>query len=247
VLNGLIHVGMSQEQIEDLVKADPLHKISRRDFAPVIARNESGGTTVAGTLFAAHAAGIRVFATGGIGGVHRNAPFDVSADLQELSRTPVIVVCAGAKAILDLPATLEVLETLSVPVIGYQTGEFPAFYTRSSGLPVSVRAETPKDVAEIAEAHWNLGLNSAVLVVAPLPTDSALSEPEMQAAIEQALVEVHAKNIRGQSVTPFLLSRVSELTGRESLRANLSLLINNARIAALIAGEHHRGLKISVA
>ena len=245
VLYGLIHVGMSQEQLEELAASEPLYKISRRDFAGVIALKGSGGTTVAGTLIAAHTAGIRVFATGGIGGVHRDAPFDVSTDLQELSRTPVIVVCAGAKAILDLPATLEVLETLGVPVVGYQTDEFPAFYAQSSGLPVSVRAENPKEVAGIAEAHWNLGLKSAILVVLPPPADEALSQPEMEAAVEQALAEAHEQKIRGQLVTPFLLGRVSELTGRASLRANLALLLNNARIAAQIAGEYHRELKVT--
>ena len=240
VLDGRIHIGMSREQLEQLATANPLHKISRRDFATAIARKESGGTTVAGTLIAAHAAGIRVFATGGIGGVHRDAPFDVSTDLQELSRTPVIVVCAGAKSILDLPATLEVLETLGVPVVGYQTDEFPAFYARTSGLPVSVRADNPKEVATIAKAHWNLGLNSAILVVAPPPADAALSEPEMEAAVEQALAEAKTQNIRGQAVTPFLLGRVSELTGKASLKANLALLLNNAQIAAQIATAYHK-------
>ena len=167
VLAGFIHVGMDREQIQQLAAAQPLHKISRRDFSTAIARKESGGTTVAGTLIAAHTADIRVFATGGIGGVHRDSGFDISTDLQELSRTPVIVVCAGAKSILDLPATLEVLETLGVPVVGYQTDEFPAFYARSSGLPVSVRVDNPTEVVEIAKAHWNLGLTSAILVVAP--------------------------------------------------------------------------------
>ena len=242
LLAGNIHIGMSESQLQQLAAADPLRKISRRDFAPAIARKESGGTTVAGTLIAAHAAGIRVFATGGIGGVHRGAHFDISADLQELSRTPLIVVCAGAKSILDLPATLEVLETLGVPVVGYQTDEFPAFYARTSGLPVSVSADSPKSVAEIAKAHWNLGLNSAILVVAPPPADVALSEPEMEAAVVQALAEARQKGIRGQQVTPFLLGRVSELTDRASLRANLALLLNNAQIAAQIAVAYHQNL-----
>jgi len=241
VLNGRIHIGMSQQQLKQLAAANPLHKISRRDFSTAIARHESGGTTVAGTLIAANAVGIRVFATGGIGGVHRNAPFDISTDLQELSRTPVIVVCAGAKSILDLPATLEVLETYGVPVVGYQTDEFPAFYACTSGLPVSVRANNPKDVADIAEAHWNLGLTSAILVVAPPPVDVALSEPDMAAAVDQALAEAKAQNIRGQAVTPFLLGRVSELTGKASLKANLALLLNNAQIAAQIAKTYHKG------
>ncbi len=241
VLDGLICVGMNQQQLQQLSAADPLHKISRRDFAPAIARKESGGTTVAGTLIAAHTAGIRVFATGGIGGVHRDAPFDISTDLQELSRTPVIVVCAGAKSILDLPATLEVLETLGLPVVGYQTDEFPAFYARSSGLSVGVRAENPQDVADIAKAHWSFGLSSAILVVAPPPADTALSDPEMESAVERALAEAREQNIRGQQVTPFLLGRVSELTGRASLKANLALLLNNASIAAQIAVAYHQG------
>ncbi len=235
VLDGRIHVGMDSQQLQQLVNADPLHKISRRDFATTISRKESGGTTVAGTLIAAHTAGIRVFATGGIGGVHRDSAFDISTDLQELSRTPVMVVCAGAKSILDLPATLEVLETLGVPVVGYQTDNFPAFYARSSGLPVSVRAEKPQEVADIAKAHWKLGLHSAILVVAPPPVDSALSEPEMESAVDQALADARRQKIRGQQVTPFLLTRVSELTGQASLKANLALLLNNAQIAAQIA------------
>ena len=236
VLEGLIRVGMSRDQLEVLVRASGLHKISRRDFGPVIARKESGGTTVAGTLIAAHAAGIKVFATGGIGGVHREAPFDVSADLPELSRTPVVVVSAGAKAILDLPATLEYLETAGVPVVGYQTDEFPAFYSRESGLPVSARADSPAEVAKIAQTHWALGLNSAVLVVVPPPEDAALPVSEAAMAIDQALVEARQGGIRGQAVTPFLLGRVSELTGQASLKANLGLLLNNARVAARIAG-----------
>ena len=208
VLDGFIHVGMDREQIHQLAVSQPLHKISRRDFSTAIARKESGGTTVAGTLIAAHTAGIRVFATGGIGGVHRDSAFDISTDLQELSRTPVIVVCAGAKSILDLPATLEVLETVGVPVVGYQTDDFPAFYARSSGLPVSVRADNPTEVVEIAKAHWNLGLTSAILVVAPPPVDTALASSDMELAVEQALAEARQQNIHGQQVTPFLLSRV---------------------------------------
>jgi len=247
VLKGKIYIGMEPAQLEELAAAEPLRKISRRDFAPAITRKENGGTTVAGTLIAAHTAGIRVFATGGIGGVHRDSHFDISTDLQELSRTPVIVVCAGAKSILDLPATLEMLETLGVPVVGYQTDEFPAFFARTSGLPVSVRVDTPGEVAEIAKAHWNLGLNSAVLVVVPPPTEVALSEPEMQTAVNQALREAQEQGIRGQQVTPFLLSRVSELTNKASLRANLALLLNNARVAAQIAGKYYQGATLATA
>jgi len=243
VLDGKIQVGMSLKQLERLVEKKVLRKISRRDFAPAIARSESGGTTVAGTMIAANRVGIRVFGTGGIGGVHRQAPFDISTDLQELARTPVIVVCAGAKAILDLPATVEYLETMGGPVIGYQTDEFPAFYARSSGLPVSVRANTPKEVKEIALAHWELGLHSAILVVVPPPNEVALPGDEVEGAVEQALEEAQQAGVRGQQVTPFLLDRVSALTGRASLRANLGLLLNNARVAAQIASALSLGSK----
>lgn len=235
VIQGKIQIGLQSEQFDYLVQAQNVRKISRRDFATAIAKGEDGGTTVAGTLIAAHAAGIRVFATGGIGGVHRQPPFDISADLPELSKRPVVVVCAGAKAILDLPATLEYLETLGVPVVGYQTDEFPAFYSRESGLPVSVRCDTPEEIAKLAEPHWNLGLLSAILVVVPPPRDVALSAQDAENAIEQALHEAEEKNIRGQEVTPFLLGKVSELTGKKSLEANLALLLNNARLAAQIA------------
>lgn len=235
VLNGKILVGMDPTQLEALVNTHPLLKISRRDFGPAIARSESGGTTVAGTLVAAHTAGIQVIATGGIGGVHRDAPFDVSADLPELSQRPVIVVCAGAKAILDLPATLEYLETAGVPVVGYQTDAFPAFYSRDSGLPVSARADSPEVAARIALSHWSLGITSAVLVVVPPPDEVALPVDSVSGAIEQALEEAASQGIRGQEVTPFLLERVSVLTGNASLKANLGLLHNNARVAALIA------------
>jgi pseudouridine-5'-phosphate glycosidase len=238
VLDGVIHVGMSGDQLSELVVAKNPRKISSRDFGIAIANAESGGTTVAGTLVVAKAAGIRVFATGGIGGVHRNAPFDISTDLLELSRSPVIVVCAGAKAILDIPATLEYLETVGVPVVGYQTDVFPAFYVRESGLPVSARADSPEDVAEITNAHWGLGLDSAILVVVPPPINIALSTEEVDTAIDQALSEVQAKGIHGQAVTPYLLERVNELTGGNSLKANLALLLNNAIVAAQIAAVY---------
>ncbi len=236
VLNGVIQVGMTTDQLGELVGSPKLRKISSRDFGIAIANGESGGTTVAGTLVVANAAGIRVFATGGIGGVHRDAPFDVSADLGELARSPVVVVCAGAKAILDLPATLEYLETMGVPVVGYQTDGFPAFFARESGLSVSARADSPEGVAEIVKAHWGMGMRSAVLVVVPPPEDVALSMDEVASAIDQALSEAQTQGIRGQAVTPFLLARVSELTGNASLKANLGLLLNNARVAAQIAG-----------
>ncbi len=237
VIEGQITIGLSDAQLEALARGAAAHKISSRDFAAAIAKRWNGGTTVAGTLVAAHAAGIGVFATGGIGGVHRDAPTDVSADLTQLSRTPVVVVCAGAKAILDLPATLEMLETLGVPVVGYQTDDFPAFYSSSSGLKASARADSPVEAAAIAHAHWSLGLESAILVAQPPPAEAALPLEAVNDAIQQALSEAQARHIRGQAVTPFLLARVSELTGGASLRTNLALLRNNARLAAHIAAE----------
>jgi pseudouridine-5'-phosphate glycosidase len=235
VIAGQVCIGLDDNQLTDLAAGKQLRKISTRDFAPAIVQQASGGTTVAGTLIAAHAAGIRVFATGGIGGVHRNAPFDVSTDLPQLSRTPLVVVCAGAKSILDLPATLETLETLGVPVLGYQTDEFPAFYARSSGLAVSARADTPEEIAAIAREHWALGLPGAILVAQPPPAAAALSAEHIESVIAQAQAEAEAQHIHGQAVTPFLLQRVNELSGGASMQANLALLLNNARLAAQIA------------
>jgi pseudouridine-5'-phosphate glycosidase len=186
-------------------------------------------------MMVAHMAGIRVLATGGIGGVHRNHPFDVSADLFELGRTPMTVVCAGAKAILDLPLTLEVLETQGVPVIGYGIDEFPAFYARSSGLPVDLRCDTPEEVAAIVRARDALDLSGGTLVTVPIPPDDELPASEAEAAIAHALAEAEAQGITGKAVTPFLLARVSQLTGEASLRANVALLLNNARVASRIA------------
>jgi pseudouridine-5'-phosphate glycosidase len=235
ILDGLIHVGLDDEQLERLAQGENMCKISVRDIAPAVTQHKSGGTTVAGTLAIAQSVGIIVFATGGIGGVHRQAPFDVSADLGELAKTQLVVVCAGAKAILDIPATLEVLETSGVPVVGYQTDEFPAFYSSSSGLKVSVRADSAKQVADLARLHWKLGLGGSVVVAVPLPGELALDGKLIESAIQIALEEAHAKNIYGQQMTPFLLSKVSKLTGGASLRANLGLLLNNARVAAEIA------------
>jgi pseudouridine-5'-phosphate glycosidase len=240
VLDGKVCVGLDDGQLERLAMGENMLKISGRDFAHAIAMGKSGGTTVAGTLLAAHAAGIRVFATGGIGGVHRQAPFDVSADLMQLAQTSMIVVCAGAKAILDLPATLEVLETNGVPVIGYQTDEFPAFYSLSSGLPVSARADTPEEVMAIASAHWGMGMASSVLVAVPPPKETAIKPEMIENVIQTALNEAQEKHIHGQEVTPYLLSRVSELTGGLSLKANLALLLNNARVAAQIAYSFYK-------
>jgi pseudouridine-5'-phosphate glycosidase len=235
LLDGQIRVGLTDAELERLASETNVRKISRRDFATAIVKKECGGTTVAGTMFAAHRAGIRVFATGGIGGVHEVETLDISTDLQALADTPMIVVCAGAKAILDLPATLEYLETMAVPVIGYQTDEFPAFYSRRSGLPVSARLDSPQEIVRFARTHWELGMKSAVLVCKPLPPEEEIPQEKINRFIEQARREASEGGIHGQPLTPFLLARLAELTGGESLRANLALLLNNARLAAQIA------------
>ena len=235
ILDGEIHVGLTDAELERLANEEHVRKISRRDFATAILKKECGGTTVAGTMFAAHRAGIKVFATGGIGGVHEVETLDISTDLQALADTPMIVVCAGAKAILDLPATLEYLETLAVPVIGYGTEEFPAFYSRRSGLSVSARLDSPQEVVAFAKTHWELGMNSAILVCQPLPAEEEIPQEKIDGAIQQARRDAHAQGIHGQPLTPFLLARLAELTGGESLKANLRLLVNNARLAAQIS------------
>jgi len=234
-LDGVLHAGLSAVELERLANEDNVYKVGPRDFATVIAKKICGGTTVAGTMLACKHTNLKVFATGGIGGVHRDAPFDISADLQALANIPMIVVCAGAKAILDLPATLEYLETMSVPVVGYGTDEFPAFYSRESGLDVSVRLDTPQAIVDFAHAHWKAGLNSAVLVTNPVPETEAISKSEMEPYIEQANREAREQSIHGKALTPFLLPRISELTGGKSMQANLALLLNNARLAAKIA------------
>ena len=237
LLDGEIRIGLSDEELVRLSESTSTLKVSHRDFATAIVNKKNGGTTVAGTMFAAQLAGIKVFATGGIGGVHKESAFDISTDLRALAEIPMIVVCAGAKAILDLPATLEYLETMGVPVVGYQTDEFPAFYSRESGLGVSVRLDSPKEIADFAQAHWKLGMQSAVLVTNPVPETQAISKLEMEPIILKASAEAVEQGIHGQALTPFLLSRISELTEGKSLRTNLALLLNNARLAALIAGE----------
>lgn len=235
LLHGEIHVGLEPYELEELAMAKDVRKCSRRDLSIAVARKENGATTVAATMLLAHAAGIRVFATGGIGGVHRGHPFDVSADLEELGRTPVTVVCAGAKAILDLPLTLEALETRGVCVVGYGTDTFPSFYSRSSGLPVDVRCDTADGVAAIIKARDALKLDAGILVGAPIPTEHEVPAEEAEIAISAALREAEAAGVKGKEVTPFLLARVSALTDRRSQIANLALLENNARIAAAIA------------
>jgi len=236
VLGGWLRVGLDDTELNHLARGGNIRKVSRRDLPIVIAQGGDGATTVAATMWIAAQAGIQVFATGGIGGIHRGQPFDVSADLPELARTPVAVVCAGAKSILDLPLTLEWLETWGVPVIGYGTNEFPAFYTRSSGLPVDARVDSPQAAAEIIRARWDLGLGGGVLIVAPVPAEAELPAEVMEAAIAQALAAAEEKGIRGKAITPFLLARIAEITGGDSLRANVALLENNVAIAARIAG-----------
>lgn len=236
ILDGKVHIGLNTFEMERLAqKEGETLKVSRRDVAVATLKKANGGTTVAGTMFIAHQIGIQVFATGGIGGVHRETTFDISADLYALSDTPMIVVCAGAKAILDLEATLERLESLSVPVIGYQTQEFPAFYSRESGLPVHVRLDKIEEIVEFAHIHWNLGMRSAVLVVQPPPDEDAIPRAEVERWIEQASREAMSKGIRGQGLTPYLLRRVDEISDGRALRANLALLRQNAALAARIA------------
>jgi pseudouridylate synthase len=237
LLDGKIRVGLSEVELIRLSESDPALKVSHRDFATAILKKMDGGTTVAGTMFAAQMAGIKVFATGGIGGVHKESTFDVSTDLRALAEIPMTVVCAGAKSILDLPATLETLETAGVPVIGYQTDEFPAFYSRESGLSVSVRLNSAREIAMFAKAHWDLGMKSAVLVANPVSEADAISRSEMEPVIAQASAESIEAGVHGQALTPFLLRRISELTAGRSLQANLALLLNNARLAASIAAE----------
>ena len=237
MLDGQIVVGLSTAEIQRLATEEHVVKASRRDLAPALARRATAATTVAGTLACAALAGIRVFATGGIGGVHRGgeSSLDISADLPELARARVLTVCAGAKAILDLPRTLEYLETHGVPVIGFGTDELPAFYSRTSGLRVPHRADSAAEVAAIARAQWESGLGGGLLVTCPIPAAHALPQETFETAIAQALREAHEQRIQGAAVTPFLLARLAELTGGESVAANRALLLNNATWAARFA------------
>jgi pseudouridylate synthase len=239
ILKGKITVGLSADEIERLGKlpAGSVRKCSRRDFAIAVGLGQDAATTVAGTMIVAHQAGIHVFSTGGIGGVHRGQPFDVSADLMELGRTPVAVVCSGAKSILDLPLTLEVLETQGVPVVGLGTDTLPAFYSRSSGLPIDTCVETPRQVAQIIEAAQRLQMQHGILVTVPVPADKELSSEIAESAIQQATEEAAEQGIHGKEITPFVLKRVAELTEGESRKANVALLVNNARVGGQIAQE----------
>jgi pseudouridine-5'-phosphate glycosidase len=237
IIQGKVHVGLTDDELEYLGKlaGTAVRKCSRRDIALALGNREDGATTVAGTMILAHRAGIRLFATGGIGGVHRGHPFDISADLLELGRTPVTVVSSGAKSILDLPATREVLETHGVPIIGYGTDTLPAFFAHSSGLPVDIRLDTPDAVANVMQAHHKLGLQNGILVTVPVPEADACDPEMVEAAISQATQEADAQGIHGPASTPWLLRRVVTLTNGRSLQANVALLRNNGYVAATIA------------
>ena len=240
LINGKIKVGLEKDEIEFLAKKGrEVIKTSRRDIPYVLSHKLTGATTVAATMIAAELAGIKIFATGGIGGVHRGATetFDISADLQELAKTNVAVVCAGIKSILDLGLTLEYLETMGVPVLGYQTDELPAFYTRKSGFKVDYKMESPQEIADVLRVKWATGLQGGVVIANPVPEAHALDEQIMHKAIEQALAEQQKAGIKGKESTPFLLAKVKELTSGQSLVSNIELVLNNVRLAAQIAAS----------
>jgi pseudouridine-5'-phosphate glycosidase len=240
IVNGRLKAGLSAQEIESLGRSGrEVVKVSRRDIPFIVAAGKTGATTVASTMIIAAMAGIRIFATGGIGGVHRGAEhsFDISADLQELANTPVAVVCAGAKSILDLRLTLEYLETHGVPVVGYQTHSLPAFFTRESGFPVDYRMDTSVEIANVLHAKWSMGLKGGMVIANPIPEAFAMPRALIDQAIEQALRDAQVQKIGGKESTPFLLARVSELTGGDSLAANIQLVLNNARLAAAIGAD----------
>ncbi len=237
IIEGRLIVGLSSEQLATFAATDGIAKVSRADLAATRAAHGTGATTVAATMLIAALAGVRVFATGGIGGVHRGAElsFDISADLPEIARTPVAVVCAGAKAILDLPRTLEMLETFGVPVVGYRTNRFPAFYVEDSGLPLQSRVNAPAEAAQLMQIQWELGLSSGILFCNPPPATSALRKQEVDAWIAQALQSAATEGIRGKAVTPYLLDYLAKASHAQTLKTNIALLVHNARVAAQIA------------
>ena len=243
IIGGRLKAGLTPEEIEYFgKKGRAIHKASRRDLAVLCAKGEDGATSVTTTMMIAHMAGIRFFATGGIGGVHRGAEttMDISADLEELARTPVMVVCAGAKSILDLGLTLEYLETKGVPVLGYQTEELPAFYTRSSGFGVDYRMDSPAELAAAFKAQNDMALGGGMLVTNPIPAEYSMPKDVIDAAIDQAIAECNAQGIKGKETTPFLLARVAEITGGDSLASNIRLVYNNAKLTALTAVEYSK-------
>lgn len=239
IIGGVLKIGMTEEEIEYFGKAEGVIKTSRRDLPFIVAKKLDGATTVASTMILAQMAGIKIFATGGIGGVHRGAEttMDVSADLEELAQTDVAVVCAGAKSILDIGLTLEYLETKGVPVIGYQTDELPAFYTRKSGFGVDYRVDSEKELAAALKAKWDMELRGGVVIANPIPEQYQMDYEKITACIENAVKEAEEKGIGGKQSTPFLLAKVKELTGGESLEANIQLVFNNARLASGLAQE----------
>lgn len=242
VLKGVVHVGLSSDQLEYVARSPDMHKLSRRDLPVAVAKGWDGATTVATTAWIAERAGLKVFATGGIGGIHRGALPDVSADLPELERSNLVVVCSGAKIVLDLPATREWLETHGITIVGYGTDEVPAFYSRRSGLTVDVRADSPEEVAKIAAARWDaLKLEGATLVCVPVPEDAEIPADSLREVLDEALAEAEKKRIAGRELTPFLLSRMAERSGGATLRANIAFLENNARVAAEVALALTRG------
>jgi pseudouridine-5'-phosphate glycosidase len=248
IIDGMIKVGLSKEEVEYLAKAKDVFKVGKRDFGYVLSQKKTGATTVSGTSLIAHLAGIKVFATGGIGGVHHGAQetFDISRDLEELSHLHIAVVCAGAKSILDLGLTMEYLETKGVEVIGYQTDLLPAFYSRESNYKVNYRLNTPKEIADLLKTKWGLGLSGGVVIANPIPEAYSMDHKVIDEAIEKALIEAKEKNIKGQDVTPFLLSKIKEITGGDSLASNIELVYNNARLAAKIAIRLFEGCKPTI-
>jgi pseudouridine-5'-phosphate glycosidase len=241
ILGGKLKIGLTSEEIDYLGKKGlEVTKASRRDIPVIVSKKMDGATTVATTMILANLAGIKVFATGGIGGVHRGAEttMDISADLEELAHTDVTVICAGAKSILDLGLTLEYLETKGVPVLGYQTKELPAFYTRKSGFNVDYKMDTPKEIAEAMKAKWDLELNGGIVVANPIPEEYAMDYDTITNAINEAVKEAEEKGIKGKESTPFLLAKVKEITKGTSLDANIQLVFNNARLASKIAKEY---------
>jgi pseudouridine-5'-phosphate glycosidase len=237
VLGGKLCVGLDQKQLEQLATRDDIKKLSTRDLAIAVARRWNGATTVASTMWMAHCSGIKLFATGGIGGVHRGALPDVSADLPELARTPMIVVCSGAKIVLDLPATREWLETYGITVVGYGCDEMPAFYSRQSSLPIDVRCDAPEEVIQLFRTQRELGIESALLVTVPVPAEAEVPEEILNKILAESLRDAEDSKINGRDLTPFLLARMARLSEGATLRANIALLENNARVAAHIARE----------
>ena len=240
VLNGRLKVGLGEEDLALMCRGEGVAKVSRRDLPVVLSKGIPGATTVATTMLIASMAGIRVFATGGIGGVHRGAPktLDISADLQELAHTSVAVVCAGAKSILDIGLTLEYLETMGVPVLGYQTEHFPAFYSRESGFSADVRVDSAREAADILDKKWSLGMDGGVIIGNPVPEDCALDFSEMEKVTREALAAAEAADVRGKRITPFLLAYIKDHTGGESLKTNIRLAFHNAEVASQIAVEY---------